>query len=104
MSGDPLALMDTATEKSITEHHPRVTEGNQEKFQYFKTTAEFRMEDNFPKLLFHTSNLGESCAFLRRDVEFQRNCYTGIGDHFQIRKLPALSNFQLLNLSGFFLA
>lgn len=85
MSGDPLALLDAAAEISITEHRPRVTEENQEKFQYLKITAEFGMEDNFPKLLFHTSNFGESCGFLRKDVEFQRNCYTGIGDHFQIR-------------------
>lgn len=88
MSGDPLAPLDTATEISITEHHPSVTGGNQEKFQYFKITAEFRMEDNSPKLLFNTSNFGESCAFLRRDVEFQRNCYIGIGDHSQIRIQP----------------
>lgn len=58
MSGDPLALLDTETEISITEHRPRVTERNQEKLQYFMNTAEFRMEDNSPRLLFYASSFG----------------------------------------------
>lgn len=89
MSGDPLALLDTAPEISITEHHPRVTEGNQEKLQYFKITAEFRMEDNSPKLL---------CLKLWREVcIFQKRC----GVSKELLHWNWLWFLQLLDLSGF---